>query len=700
MGFQSSIKHSDGRIFDIVYNNGNKEIYQINSALLQDSLVTLKSELNPFVRKTFDIVRAVGRLPARAITYSPPFVAFNFIRDSLSATINSAFGVNPYRSVKGFLLTFGGNADGTNMAKYTNAFRRNNEFRLAIISGLGQSTRKEVERFGVLDSVDNFGKSAANSWYKKTINHMKGSVFGRGAKGYAELVSRIEYASRYAEYDLAKKYGLSSTAAAITGREVSTDFSMRGSSKWLNRYSSVTMFFNAGLQGFYRGSRNFLEGEGITSKAGKARILSRKAGKDVSVLGSVNGRALFALGITVVGPEMLFHLRNRDLPEYQEVPDEVKMLNFLIPKYMDVKEDGTHLHLDGTQKVEFFYAIPKPYDFGVFGNIATGIYEGVMKKSPGLAAEYIAQSFLQIMPGLAAPTLANPWVHIMLNKNWKGDEILPHGYRRLPAAEQIKTNTRKSAEFVSDFIRLVTGKAQQIMTGTDELTYRGSTISPIILDYIMAGYFTGIASYPLDMLDAMLYDEKERGEKPTKRRDVADIQKEPWSIVTRRFQVDVPVKNSKQMQIFYDIRNKARKLKAGVDYNMSDLESVFGLDFEDDLKYTEVQEGLKISKWFEKVSDDLKYNRDWINNIKNNPEWDGFDDISAAEYVGLSQAEIKKKDIDFLMQINNDIANMVLQDIRKANFETIERDIFGFTKYEEEEKPVKKKRHSILDSNF
>ena len=216
----------------------------------------------------------------------------------------------------------------------------------------------------------------------------------------------------------------------------------------------------------------------------------------------------------------------------------------------------------------------------------------------------------------------------------------------------------------------------------------------------MAGYFTGIASYPLDMLDAMLYDEKERGEKPTKRRDVADIQKEPWSIVTRRFQVDVPVKNSKQMQIFYDIRNKARKLKAGVDYNMSDLESVFGLDFEDDLKYTEVQEGLKISKWFEKVSDDLKYNRDWINNIKNNPEWDGFDDISAAEYVGLSQAEIKKKDIDFLMQINNDIANMVLQDIRKANFETIERDIFGFTKYEEEEKPVKKKRHSILDSNF
>ena len=704
MGMQSSIRHTDGRVFDIVYNNGKKEIYQINSALLQDSLNTLKQidgTFAQFMSKVYGVVRYVGRLPARAITYSPPFVAFNFIRDSLSATINSAFGVNPFHSVKGFMMTFGGNADGTNMAKYTNAVRRNNEFRKGIISGLGQSTRKDVERFGVLDSVDNFGKSAANAWYKKTLNHMNAGVFGRGARGYAELVSRIEYASRYAEYSLAKKHGLSSTAAAIAGREVSTDFAMRGSSTWLNRYSSVTMFFNAGLQGFYRGSRNFLEGEGIGTKAGKQRIISRRLGKDVSALGNVNARALTALGITVVGPEVMLHLSNRDLPEYQEVPDEVKMLNFLIPKYMDAKEDGTHLHLDGTQKVEFFYAIPKPYDFGVFGNVATAIYEGIMKKSPGVAAEYASASFLQIMPGLAAPTLANPWVHIMLNKNWKNDEILPHGYRRLPAAEQIKSNTRKSAVYVADFIRKMTGKAQQVMTGSDELTYIGTTISPVILDYIMAGYFTGIASYPLDMLDAMLYDEKKFGEKPTKRRDVPDIWNEPWSIVTRRFQVDTPVKNSQQMQIFYDIRNKARKLEAGIQYGMTELESVFGLDFEDDLKFKEVQEGLYISNWFKMVSDELKRNRDKIKEIRFKKDWDGWDDVSAAEYKGLTQAEIKKKDIDALLQLNNDIANRVLQDLRKANFETVERDIFGYTKYEEDKKSKpKKKRSSISDWNF
>ena len=201
------------------------------------------------------------------------------------------------------------------------------------------------------------------------------------------------------------------------------------------------------------------------------------------------------------------------------------------------------------------------------------------------------------------------------------------------------------------------------------------------------------------MLDAMLYDEKKHGEKPTKRRDVADIWKEPWSIVTRRFQVDVPVKNSQNMKIFYDIRNKARKLKAGVDYNMKDFESIFGLNFADDLQYTEVQEGLYITNWFNAVSTVLKTNRDEISAIRLKKYYKGFPDVSAATYAGLSEAEIKKKDIDKLMQLNNDIANGTIQDLRNANFETIEKDIFGYTKYEEGKKP-KKDSFSILDMDF
>ena len=710
MGVQNSIKTADGKVFDVFYRDGKYQIYEVKSALMQDAIGTMKGPSNAteqFISKVFSATKYVGRLPARAITYSPPFVAFNFIRDSLSATVNSAFGVNPLYSMKGFMMTFAGNADGTNMTKYVNAYKRNNEFRNSIVNGLGQSTRLDVEKYAGLDALDELGKSSATAWYRKTINIMKGSIFGRGAKGYAEFVSRIEYASRYAEYNLAKKHGLSSTFAAIAGREVSTDFAMKGSSKFLNNYASVTMFFNAGLQGFYRGARTFVEGEGVGKQAGIDRITKRRAGiiagqealGNVSRLGDINTRALIALGAVVVGPEMMFHLTNRDLPEYQDVPDEVKMLNLLIPVYEENKKDGSHLHMDGSRKVKHFFAIPKPYDFGVFGNLATGIYEGVMKKSPGVAAEYISQSFMQIMPGLAAPTLANPWIHIMLNKNWLGDEILPHGYRALPEGQQIKSNTRASAIYMSQFIQKLTGKEKQIRTGADEMTYVGMTISPVILDYIMAGYFTGIASYPLDLFDAALYDEGKFGEKPTRRGDVADIAKEPWSIVTRRFKVDVPVKNSSALQTFYNIKNKADKLTAGARYNLNDLSSVLGYKFEDDLKYTEIQEGFYVSNWFETVARILKSNRDQITVITKTKDYKGFPDAQA-DYQGMSEADIKRKDIDLLTQLNNDIANSVLQDLRNLNFDTIERDIFGYTTYEEGKKFIKTKKKKPASSDW
>lgn len=66
--------------------------------------------------KLMAVARSITRLPARAITYSPPFVAFNFIRDSATATINSAFRFVPIlSSVQGFGLTYKGNKSGLNM---------------------------------------------------------------------------------------------------------------------------------------------------------------------------------------------------------------------------------------------------------------------------------------------------------------------------------------------------------------------------------------------------------------------------------------------------------------------------------------------------------------------------------------------------------------------------------------------------------
>ena len=61
------------------------------------------------------------------------------------------------------------------------------------------------------------------------------------------------------EYQLAKAAGFSDIAASFAGREVATDFGMRGSSSIINTINRNTMFFKASIQGLYRTGRVLFE---------------------------------------------------------------------------------------------------------------------------------------------------------------------------------------------------------------------------------------------------------------------------------------------------------------------------------------------------------------------------------------------------------------------------------------------------------
>ena len=50
-----------------------------------------------------------------------------------------------------------------------------------------------------------------------------------------------------------------------------------------------------------------------------------------------------------------------------------------------------------------------------------------------------------------------------------------------------------------------------------------------------------------------------RGPKPERRADEARIVENPLSIVTRRFRVETPLKNTKYHRDFYDLYSKAKK---------------------------------------------------------------------------------------------------------------------------------------------
>ena len=641
IGFRDTFKDGDD-VIDTVYIDGKKQFYKINSEMLKDTFEMIRQP--SAFNKVIAFARGITRLPARAITYSPPFVAFNFIRDSLSATINSAFGFVPiFSSVQGFGLTFKGNKGGINMKKYTNAIRRNDEFRKAYVHGLGFTSRAETEWKAneYVTNIESYGASNATGFYKRNLNYLNASFFGKAARGYADFVGRIEYASRMAEYQYAKKFGLSSSAAAFLGREVSTDFAMRGSSSVLQQYSAVTMFFNAGLQGFYRGGR---------------------------VLKENPKKALPAVGLTIVAPEISLWMLNHDYREYRDVPDEVKMLNYLIPMYVREAKDGSHLHEDGTRKIEEFIAIPKPYDFGIFANIATAMLEGVWTTSPGVATQYMGTALGVVMPGLAAPTLLNPWISMYTNLNWQGDPIKPTGFAKRDSALQYRTNTRESIIAFSKFIKKITGPEGLALRGDGKI---GVTIPAVTLDYMVNSYLTGLASYPLDILDSTLfYDEKTFGELPTERGDREDLARQPWSIITRRFRVKTPVKNSKNIRKFYEIKNRADKVALTKSITTKELREV--LNINDFANTKEVQELLGISPFLNMVAEKLAESRETRRKIKQQ------------KYINLNtkeiySADLKRKHIDELIAIENDLARVAINQLRQANFDTIESDIFGKT---------------------
>jgi hypothetical protein len=143
--FSNTFRESkDAPIIDIVYRNGKQEMYEIKNPNLAEIFKGLGESGANRVFNMFSetgIFSRYARLAAQAITYSPPFVAFNVIRDTLAGTINSAFGIGS-RALPGKI----GYVPGfTTVKGYIGAVRQTQTFKEAMINGMGYSSRAETE---------------------------------------------------------------------------------------------------------------------------------------------------------------------------------------------------------------------------------------------------------------------------------------------------------------------------------------------------------------------------------------------------------------------------------------------------------------------------------------------------------------------------------------------------------------------------
>jgi hypothetical protein len=655
--FSNTFRESkDAPIIDIVYRNGKQEMYEIKNPNLAEIFKGLgESGANRLFNMFSEtgIFSRYARLAAQAITYSPPFVAFNIIRDTLAGTINSAFGIGSRAlpNKVGYIPGF------TTVKGYIGAVRQTQTFKEAMINGMGYSSRAETEALqpkNISKMIEQGSRlnvdTRLTNYYSNYLSKFK-NVATAGGKQYKKLVQSAEYATRMGEYQLAKSAGFSEIGAAFAGREVATDFGMRGSNAFLNAINRNTMFLNASLQGLYRTGRTF---------------------------GEQPARAAALVTATIVTPSIALYHLNSQHPEYSKVPSQVKQLNYLIPNY--TTDDNGKRVLD---KDLPFYLVPKPYDLGIFANVAEGLIDGMYKNSSGVVKQYVAESWSQITPGLPIPTAFRPFIEMMVNKNlYSGAPVI--GIYELQRLDELQARgtTRDIAKSISTF----TGNLSSFLMRRKEGTVDTPILTPIEVDYLLGAYLTGMLQYPVDVLNAAKIpftdkklfgkDKPLEGEKISKREDEADLSsfKNAYSIVTRRFKLAAPIKNSQYHKEWRELINKAKKLKQ-IDVTQMDLNKIhssrlIGLFGRIEDKLSEGKQfGLEEEVIaFSKISDILKSTQQQLiesqrerNNIMNGP------------FSGDRKRELT----DTLIKLENELLKITIDYLSDMDIEFIFDKTFG-----------------------
>tara|TARA_Y100001937_G_scaffold128430_1_gene204595 strand:+ start:674 stop:4912 length:4239 start_codon:yes stop_codon:yes gene_type:complete len=699
MSLKNNFLTNDKRVIDLVYKNGKLKAYEIIKPEYVDMFKSMGGVTSTYMNKFGEFLnklirggkfkgqdktgkaaialREVSRVFPNLITHSPPFIAFNGIRDTLSGSVNSAFGFNALGFFPG-LDTAIGLGKGFNAGKviakelagtlnpkdpnflklirgFKNAFQVSDYYRRMLNAGGGFSGRRDTER--LLSNLNRKIKNADipakdKTAYQKSINGLKEIFYFGGdlVKGYGQLVNRVEYASRLGEFNLAKKAGMSDRVASFGSREISTDFGMHGSSVGLNAYNRVTMFFQAGLNGFYRG------------------VLRRP----------FENPGKFAAGVaaTVVVPELIFWTLANETPEYQELSEDIKLLHYTIPVYMEDQPDGSHLRTmpDGStqRKIKHFLLIPKPYDLGAFANIARGIVEGVQEGNPALIVQYFFASIAKVFPGLVKPTLLSPVIDLYMNKNYKDNQIIPYYKSKgLFRDSMVNSNTRPTAIKLAGFIN-------EMYNAADSSVFSDTGVSPLTIDYLINNYFVGLAQFAPDIADAKFsWDEKAYGPMPEKRVDENDIINNIFSIITRRFiSKATPTKFSENVSLIYTLKAKAQKItldKNNASNNLIEIARNSGIDVDKiaDERVLDAERALPL------LTDAIKTIQE-LRELRESVKFKKFDS-NGIELTAEKKLELMEK---YKAQ-ENQLAFNVLKDIKEFKDPTFFVNYFGTKTYKE-----------------
>ena len=269
--------------------------------------------------------------------------------------------------------------------------------------------------------------------------------------------------------------------------------------------------------------------------------------------------------------------------------------------------------------------------------------------------------------------MLSPVIDLALNKNYKNNVIVPYYTAKSMYKDSlINSNTRVSSVAIAKTIN-------EMYRATTPSTDRyDSIVSPITIDYLITNYFVGMAAYGIDIAEAeFAWDEETFGPKPKGRIDENDITNNIFSIVTRRFTAKTtPTKFSKNISVIFELKKIASKKLNNVDSSAKDLSETLregGIDI-DKMTRQEISDSLTGYPMLDAAIKTIQGLDEQIKIVK----------ISKLQGDGqLHTADSKRKKIDELTTLKNELAYNVLNDIQTMKDPTFLMSNFGTKLYKE-----------------
>ncbi len=421
--FQNGMPPAGGNVVAVL-KDGKKVWYEVGDPILLRSLQAIDRAPMHWLTQWLGMPKRIGQA---TITLTPDFMVANIARDTIMGAVMSRSGFRPVLdSLQGMRLRL----------------KNDPLYRDYIANGGGLSSlyldehhlRTKLEKF--------YGKQGIDY---RTVLDTPDKVLS----AIETMADAFEMSTRLGEYKRAIDAGEHPRHAAYQGREVSTDFAMRGDSKALGFLYDTVMFLRPAVVSMDRLYR------GVAHDPNRVAI----------------GMKTAMIALSSVG----LYLLNRDDPRYADLPDW---------------DRDTHWHFFvGDQHFRY----PKIWEIGAVASSAERTVERLMESDPaGLGKDFariIGQTFsLNLMPQILAPVTEQ-----MANRN---------SFTKAP----IET---PGMENVQPFMRAKPGTSETMraLGMASRNMPESMQINPVRTEALLRGYLNTWAMYGLMLSDRAFFND-------------------------------------------------------------------------------------------------------------------------------------------------------------------------------------------------